>query len=115
MSSGTGGGRRKRGAPYVVRSSLFLHLNVWHGMAGYDYGICIHSRMTCFFCARFLCVVALFFFFFFDRDPDGVAATAVAALKGGKVVGIVVTNGGSGYADVSRTTYRWVTMIKIDV
>ncbi|CAM9165431.1 unnamed protein product, partial [Scytosiphon promiscuus] len=31
--------------------------------------------------------------------PDGVAATAVAALKGGKVVGIVVTDGGSGYTD----------------
>lgn len=29
------------------------------------------------------------------------AATAVAALKNGKVVGIVVTSGGSGYAEVS--------------
>lgn len=36
-----------------------------------------------------------------DRNPDGVTATAVAALKGGKVVGIVVTNGGSGYSEVS--------------
>lgn len=35
------------------------------------------------------------------RNPDGLAATAVAALKGGKVVGVVVTSGGSGYADVS--------------
>eukprot|EP00752_Nemacystus_decipiens_P011093 g9855.t1 len=33
------------------------------------------------------------------RDSDGVTATAVAALKGGKVVGIVVTNGGSGYTE----------------
>ncbi|CAM9823111.1 unnamed protein product [Ectocarpus sp. 12 AP-2014] len=33
------------------------------------------------------------------RNPDGVTATAVAALKGGKVVGIVVTNGGSGYSE----------------
>ena len=36
-----------------------------------------------------------------DRNPNGVGATAVAAVKGGKVMGIVVTNAGSGYADVS--------------
>ncbi|CAM9426483.1 unnamed protein product, partial [Ectocarpus fasciculatus] len=33
------------------------------------------------------------------RNPDGVTATAVAALKGGKVIGIVVTDGGSGYSE----------------
>eukprot|EP00904_Undaria_pinnatifida_P009784 jgi/Undpi1/5936/HiC_scaffold_2.g01210.m1 len=33
------------------------------------------------------------------RNPNGVGATAVAAVKGGKVMGIVVTNAGSGYAD----------------
>lgn len=36
-----------------------------------------------------------------DRSPSGETATAVSAIKGGKVVGIVVTNTGSGYADVS--------------
>lgn len=35
------------------------------------------------------------------RNPDGLAATAVAALKGGKVVGVVITSGGRGYTDVS--------------
>lgn len=35
------------------------------------------------------------------RSVAGEAATAVSAIKGGKVVGIVVTNAGSGYADVS--------------
>lgn len=38
---------------------------------------------------------------FSSRNPEGVAATAVAAMKGGKVVGIVVTDGGSGYTEAS--------------
>ena len=36
-----------------------------------------------------------------NRNPKGEAALAVAALKGGKVVGIVVTKEGRGYAEVS--------------
>lgn len=41
---------------------------------------------------------------FSSRNPEGVAATAVAAMKGGKVVGIVVTDGGSGYAEASASS-----------
>lgn len=40
-----------------------------------------------------------------SRSPEGVAAAAVAAMKGGKVVGIVVTDGGSGYAEASLPYY----------
>lgn len=45
-----------------------------------------------------------------NRDSQGVAATAVSALKGGKVVGIVVTSGGSGYTEVRR----WFVLVFVD-
>lgn len=52
-----------------------------------------------------------FISFLLNRDSEGVAATAVAALKGGKVVGIVVTNGGSGYTEVSEERFVFAFMV----
>jgi len=57
-------------------------------------------RCCCCCCCWFCC----------NRNPDGEAATAVAALKGGKVVGIVVTGGGSGYTEVGSSvwSFGWI-------
>lgn len=66
-------------------------------------------RMICGFAdgdAAFIDAFAVGGLFLFRRSPNGVASTAVAALKGGKVVGIVVTDGGSGYTDVSYVPYQ---------
>lgn len=67
-----------------------------------EYLIFDHVLLVLLSCCHVDPVACVCVCFFLDRDPDGMGATAVPALKGGKVVGIVVTNGGKGYTEVNN-------------
>lgn len=83
------------------RAKLFSHPNT------YLHTTYIHHVFCCsLHIAIVVDLVDICNYVLLNRESNGVAATAVAALKGGKVVGIVVTDGGSGYTEV-RGVHRF--------